>query len=294
MQHLFQLGVDIDFSDNDGYMALHHAVLSGFEDCVQKLINWGSDVNAMTLHGVPLNLAAQKQREHIVSILVSARADMGRAIDFALRHGHDVRGLCELLGLLPIRTTVGELHLLSINGGHEVEEDQLPAFSTVNYEPQESKIDTAPNDNKKRSHPDTDGGNTTKDEGSHAAYSQQSQPARREDSSALREETFARRKGDRRDYMLGAGAFIAAKLLSASLVSGGPSEPWQHTSQDTTPQPPRLFRFDREGYSMASQDTTPQPPRPSRFDREGYSMALSPEQWRSIRPRRGSRDRGEA
>lgn len=60
MQHLFRLGVDIDFSDDDGFTALHHAVLSGFEDCVQELINWGSDVNAMSQHGSPLNLAARK------------------------------------------------------------------------------------------------------------------------------------------------------------------------------------------------------------------------------------------
>jgi ankyrin repeat protein len=56
MQHLIRFGVDIDFSDNDGFIALYHAVLSGFEDCVQELINWGSDVNAMTQHGVPLKI----------------------------------------------------------------------------------------------------------------------------------------------------------------------------------------------------------------------------------------------
>jgi ankyrin repeat protein len=87
MQNLFRLGIEIDFSDGDGFTALHHAVLSGFEDCVKELINRGLYVNAMTQHGVPLNLAAQKERVHVISILVAARADKVRAVDFAVAHG---------------------------------------------------------------------------------------------------------------------------------------------------------------------------------------------------------------
>jgi hypothetical protein len=77
------LGADVDFSDEAEFTALHHAVLSGFEDCVRELIEWGSDVNATTLHGLPLNLAAQKERGHVIEILVSARADEARALAFA-------------------------------------------------------------------------------------------------------------------------------------------------------------------------------------------------------------------
>jgi len=109
MQHLFRLGVDIDFSDDDGFTALHHAVLSGFEDCVQELINWGSDVNAMSQHGSPLNLAARKERGRVISILVSARADKARAVDFAVAHGQDVENLRSLLHLPVTETTVEPL-----------------------------------------------------------------------------------------------------------------------------------------------------------------------------------------
>ena len=83
-----RLGTDVDFADEAGYTALHHAVLSGFEDCVQELIKWGSDVNAMTEQGLPLNLAAQKQRLHVLLILLRARADMERAIAYASEQGH--------------------------------------------------------------------------------------------------------------------------------------------------------------------------------------------------------------
>jgi hypothetical protein len=93
IQHLIRLGSDIDFSDDAGFTALHHAVLSGFEDCVQELIKQGSDVNATTLYGTSLNLAAQKERLHVASILLRARADQQRALAFAAKHGQDVHSL---------------------------------------------------------------------------------------------------------------------------------------------------------------------------------------------------------
>jgi hypothetical protein len=131
MQHLFRLGVDIDFSDDEGFMALHHAVLSGFEDCVKELINWGSDVNAMTRHGVPLNLAAQKERGHVISILVGARADKARAVDFAVKaRGQSVKGLCSLLDLTVTGTTAKPVPALSDDGEDVVGEDR-PAVPTA-------------------------------------------------------------------------------------------------------------------------------------------------------------------
>jgi hypothetical protein len=93
IQHLLRLGSDIDFSDDTGFTALHHAVLSGFEDCVQELIKQGSDVNATTRYGTSLNLAAQKERLHVASILLRARADQRRALNFAAKHGQDVSSL---------------------------------------------------------------------------------------------------------------------------------------------------------------------------------------------------------
>lgn len=82
LQYLVRLGVDIDHTDDQGYTALHHAVLSGFEDCVQELINLGADVNAFTsFDETPLNLAAHKQRHNVVRILLVARADAQQAIN---------------------------------------------------------------------------------------------------------------------------------------------------------------------------------------------------------------------
>lgn len=82
LQYLIRLGVDIDHSDDQGLTALHHAVLSGFEDCVKELVKVGTDLNAVTaFEETPLNLAAQKKREHIVRILLKARADTQQALD---------------------------------------------------------------------------------------------------------------------------------------------------------------------------------------------------------------------
>jgi ankyrin repeat protein len=93
IQHLIRLGSDIDFSDDAGSTALHHAVLSGFEDCVQESIKQGSDVNATALYGTSLNLAAQKERLHVALILLRARADQQRALALAAKHGQDVHSL---------------------------------------------------------------------------------------------------------------------------------------------------------------------------------------------------------
>ena len=46
VNRLLRLGVNVDFCDEDGMTALHHAVLSGFEDTVQTLLDVGRAVNA--------------------------------------------------------------------------------------------------------------------------------------------------------------------------------------------------------------------------------------------------------
>jgi hypothetical protein len=131
MQHLFRLGVDIDFSDDEGFTALHHAVLSGFEDCVQELRDRGSDVNALTPHGMPLNLAAQKERGHVISILVAARADKVRAVEFALAHGQRVGDLCTLLNIALVRATANPSSSSGIDGDGVLEEIRLAAPVTA-------------------------------------------------------------------------------------------------------------------------------------------------------------------
>ena len=72
VKHLLQLGVDLDFSDDAGFTALHHAATSGFEDVVDMLLEAGADVNRQSLDlGTPLCLASLRGRENLVSLLLS-------------------------------------------------------------------------------------------------------------------------------------------------------------------------------------------------------------------------------
>ncbi|KAM0717310.1 hypothetical protein Q7P37_007162 [Cladosporium fusiforme] len=81
VRYLIRLGVNIDFSDDQGFTALHHAVLSGFEDCVQELIDAGIDVDAPSFSSEsPLNVAAQKKRLNVVKLLLDARANVEQAL----------------------------------------------------------------------------------------------------------------------------------------------------------------------------------------------------------------------
>lgn len=49
IKRLLKLGADTDYADeSSGYTALHHAVLSGFEDVVEGLLEAGADVNAQS------------------------------------------------------------------------------------------------------------------------------------------------------------------------------------------------------------------------------------------------------
>ena len=68
----------MDFVDSrDGFTALHHAVLSGFEDTVEELIVAGADINAISLLSfTPLSLAALKARSNIVEQLLSRRTSI--------------------------------------------------------------------------------------------------------------------------------------------------------------------------------------------------------------------------
>lgn len=79
VRHLLRLGVDLDYSDDDGFTALHHACLSGFEDVVQILLDAGVDINARSLDlGTPLCLAVLREREKVVKLLLSSRADVNK------------------------------------------------------------------------------------------------------------------------------------------------------------------------------------------------------------------------
>jgi ankyrin repeat protein len=65
------MNADIDHRDGGDLTALHHAVLSGFEDVVELLLSRGADVNApSTTAGLPLCLAVLKDRSHIMRLLL--------------------------------------------------------------------------------------------------------------------------------------------------------------------------------------------------------------------------------
>lgn len=77
MKHLLHLGADVDHYDDVGFGALHHAVLSGFEDVVRVLLEAGADINARNLHfGTPLCLASLKGRENVMNLLLEYRANI--------------------------------------------------------------------------------------------------------------------------------------------------------------------------------------------------------------------------
>ena len=73
----------MEIQDNAGLTALHHAVLSGFEDVVDELISAGADVNAVSLDGATaICFAAVKGRRNIFKTLLERRAKPIAGKDF--------------------------------------------------------------------------------------------------------------------------------------------------------------------------------------------------------------------
>ena len=72
---LLKLKADVEFRDEQGLTALHHAVLSGHSDVFHVLLEHGADINARTAEmGSPLCLAALSGDLSIVKVLIEARA----------------------------------------------------------------------------------------------------------------------------------------------------------------------------------------------------------------------------
>lgn len=98
----FQQGVDVDFRDEEGFTALHHAAQAGSTLLVDWLVARGYDINAESEHrGTPLCLAAFRGSKEVVERLLSAAADMRLGpcgmtpLHLASRQGH--AGIVRLL-----------------------------------------------------------------------------------------------------------------------------------------------------------------------------------------------------
>lgn len=75
VEALLKLKADVEFRDEQGLTALHHAVLSGHGDVVRLILRHGADINSRTAKmGPPLCLAALKGDLCTVQILLDAWA----------------------------------------------------------------------------------------------------------------------------------------------------------------------------------------------------------------------------
>jgi ankyrin repeat protein len=71
IRRLLDLHADVDYRDQDGLTALHHAIFGGFEDAVQLLLDRGADTNASSPNAAtPLHLAVLKGRSNIAELLI--------------------------------------------------------------------------------------------------------------------------------------------------------------------------------------------------------------------------------
>jgi hypothetical protein len=188
VKHLLRLGTDVDFSDEDGFTALHHAVTSGFEDCVQELISKGSDVNAMSRYGVALNLAARKERAHVISILLAARADKERAIRFVARQGQDVSDLTSLFDNPVTPAGVDTTNVLGAVSRKEVERWKIfsPGADArdTEMEREEKRSDKA-NDERNHPHITAAGGSRTRNDDQRSTYKRYHESARLDDGEDM-------------------------------------------------------------------------------------------------------------
>ena len=72
IRYLLSLGADLDFRDQYGLTALHHAVVSGFEEAVELLLQLGAEVDASSAgFGTPLSIAVLRGRVNLIDLLLN-------------------------------------------------------------------------------------------------------------------------------------------------------------------------------------------------------------------------------
>ena len=77
VERLLDLGVYLDYADDNGFIALHQAVLSGSEDVVTVLLKVGSDINTVSLNLItPLCLAVSSTKNSMVKLLLNNNAQV--------------------------------------------------------------------------------------------------------------------------------------------------------------------------------------------------------------------------
>ena len=76
MRYRLGRGADLDFVDEDGLTALHHACLNGHESIILLLIDAGADLEAVSpLYGTPLCVAALRGEQRVIELLLSHKAE---------------------------------------------------------------------------------------------------------------------------------------------------------------------------------------------------------------------------
>jgi ankyrin repeat protein len=114
---LLDLHADVDYRDQDGFTALHHAIFGGFEDAVCLLLDSGADTNASSpVAATPLHLAVLKGRGNIAEVLIvkyraavnAINPDCGtplhcaafagdvRVAEMLLKHGARIDSMCAM------------------------------------------------------------------------------------------------------------------------------------------------------------------------------------------------------
>ena len=85
----------LQVQDEEGMTALHHACLSGANECCQKLVHNGSLVNLRTVSGhTPLMLACRRGHTDIVDLLLSSGADATVCVRKVCQRWRGGQGCC--------------------------------------------------------------------------------------------------------------------------------------------------------------------------------------------------------
>lgn len=86
MKNALRRGANINYQDDQGYTAIHHAIKLGQRNVVQFLLNAGAKVVLVTVLGAsPLDLAHQQSDSEILQMVEEAECHALRCVRAALK-----------------------------------------------------------------------------------------------------------------------------------------------------------------------------------------------------------------